>query len=88
MTIVQKPVVEKVEEIEVDGLDEQPCKLELHNEDCFGAFKRVKDKTVDLFLLDLPYGQTACKWDSMSMVCDIVRNRRVVDEMAKRIFLI
>ena len=37
----------------------------LHNEDCFGAFKKVKDKTVDLFLLDLPYGQTACKWDSI-----------------------
>ena len=51
--------------IEVDGLDEQPCKLELHNEDCFGAFKKVKAKTVDLFLLDLPYGQTACKWDSI-----------------------
>ena len=32
--------------IEVDGLDEQPCKLELHNEDCFGAFKKVKAKTV------------------------------------------
>ena len=39
--------------------------MELYNEDCFGAFKKVKDKTIDLFLLDLPYGQTACKWDSI-----------------------
>jgi hypothetical protein len=69
VTPVQKPVVEKVdereEEIEVGGLYEQLCVLELHNEDCFGAFKKVKGKTVDLFLLDLPYGQTACKWDSI-----------------------
>ncbi len=39
--------------------------MELYNEDCFEAFKKVKDKTIDLFLLDLPYGQTACKWDSI-----------------------
>jgi len=39
--------------------------MDLYNEDCFSAFKKVKDKTIDLFLLDLPYGQTACKWDSI-----------------------
>jgi len=39
--------------------------MELYNEDCFEAFKKVKDKSVNLFLLDLPYGQTACKWDSV-----------------------
>lgn len=39
--------------------------MELYNEDCFEAFKKVKDRSVNLFLLDLPYGQTACKWDSV-----------------------
>lgn len=39
--------------------------IKLYNEDCFEAFKKVPDKSVNLFLLDLPYGQTACKWDSI-----------------------
>ncbi len=39
--------------------------MELYNEDCFEAFKKIKDGTIDMFLLDLPYGQTACKWDSI-----------------------
>jgi site-specific DNA-methyltransferase (adenine-specific) len=39
--------------------------ITIYNEDCFEAFKKVKDKSVNLFLLDLPYGQTACKWDSV-----------------------
>jgi site-specific DNA-methyltransferase (adenine-specific) len=25
--------------------------------------KNIKDKTIDLVLVDLPYGQTACHWD-------------------------
>ena len=33
------------------------------NEDCFVEFDNIDDKTVDLVLVDLPYGQTACKWD-------------------------
>ena len=39
--------------------------IELFNEDCFKTFPKLKDKSVNLFLLDLPYGQTACKWDSV-----------------------
>ena len=37
--------------------------MELINKDCFSAFETMKDKSVDMFLLDLPYNQTACKWD-------------------------
>jgi len=36
----------------------------LKNDDCFEAFKEIKDKTVDFVCVDLPYGQTDCKWDS------------------------
>ena len=38
--------------------------MDLYNDDCFNVFPKIKDKTIDLFVLDLPYGQTACKWDS------------------------
>jgi len=38
--------------------------MKLYNDNCFNVFPKIKDKTIDLFVLDLPYGQTACKWDS------------------------
>ena len=38
--------------------------MELYNDDCFNVFPYIDDKTIDLFVLDLPYGQTACKWDT------------------------
>jgi site-specific DNA-methyltransferase (adenine-specific) len=31
--------------------------------DMFEELKKVNDKSVDLVFLDLPYGQTNCKWD-------------------------
>lgn len=37
----------------------------IKNADCFDEFKNIKDNTVDLVCVDLPYGQTACKWDSV-----------------------
>ena len=37
----------------------------LYNEDCFETFKRIKDHSIDLILVDPPYGTTACKWDSI-----------------------
>ena len=44
--------------------------MELYNDDCFNIFPNIKDKSINLFLLDLPYANktfgncTACKWDS------------------------
>lgn len=37
----------------------------IKNSDCFDEFKNIKDNTIDLICVDLPYGQTACKWDSV-----------------------
>jgi site-specific DNA-methyltransferase (adenine-specific) len=37
----------------------------LVNADCFDIFPYIKDKSVNLILADLPYGTTACKWDSV-----------------------
>lgn len=39
--------------------------MEIYNNDCFNVFPKMKDKSVDLFVLDLPYGQTKCKWDTV-----------------------
>lgn len=37
----------------------------LWNEECLQAMKRIPDGSVDMVLCDLPYGTTACKWDSV-----------------------
>lgn len=39
--------------------------IELYNDDCFNIFPKIKDKSIDLILADLPYGTTQCKWDSV-----------------------
>lgn len=36
--------------------------MDIYNDDCFNVFSKIKEK-VNLVLVDLPYGQTACKWD-------------------------
>ena len=36
---------------------------EIYFGDCFEEMKKLKDKSIKLVLLDLPYGQTACGWD-------------------------
>ena len=37
----------------------------IYNEDCLIGMKRIPDKNIDMVLCDLPYGTTACKWDSI-----------------------
>jgi len=39
--------------------------IQLFNDDCFNIFPTLEDKSINLFILDLPYGQTALKWDSV-----------------------
>lgn len=38
--------------------------MQLYNEDCLVGMSRIRDKSVDMILCDLPYGITNCKWDS------------------------
>ena len=40
-------------------------KIELYNGDCLELMKNIPDKSVDMILCDLPYGTTACKWDTV-----------------------
>ena len=35
------------------------------NDDCFNVFSKIPNKSVQLVCVDLPYGQTACAWDSL-----------------------
>ena len=37
----------------------------IYNEDCLEGMKHIPDKSVDMILCDLPYGTTACKWDTI-----------------------
>lgn len=35
----------------------------LYNDDCFNVFPSLQEKSIDLVLVDLPYGQTKFEWD-------------------------
>ena len=37
----------------------------IYNMDCLEGMKYIDDKSIDMILCDLPYGTTACKWDSI-----------------------
>ena len=40
-------------------------KCELLQGDCLELMKETPDKSIDMILCDLPYGTTACKWDTV-----------------------
>ncbi len=40
-------------------------KIDLLHGDCLELMKDIPDKSIDMILCDLPYGTTACKWDSI-----------------------
>jgi site-specific DNA-methyltransferase (adenine-specific) len=40
-------------------------KIELIQDDCLEKMKDIPDGDIDMILCDLPYGTTACKWDSI-----------------------
>lgn len=39
--------------------------FKLYHGDCLELMKQLPDGSVDMILCDLPYGTTACKWDSV-----------------------
>jgi len=39
--------------------------MKLINGDCLEVMKDIPDKSIDMILCDLPYGTTACKWDTI-----------------------
>jgi site-specific DNA-methyltransferase (adenine-specific) len=55
----------------IERITEQPfCQTRVSgstfvNADCFDVFPFIEDKSIDAIICDLPYGTTACKWDSV-----------------------
>lgn len=43
--------------------------IKLFHDDCFNVFPTLEDKSIDLVLCDMPYGTTACKWDTVLDFC-------------------
>ena len=39
--------------------------IKLLNGDCLELMKDIPDGSIDMILCDLPYGTTACKWDTV-----------------------
>ena len=39
--------------------------IDLRLGDCLEVMKTIKDNSIDAIICDLPYGTTACKWDSV-----------------------
>ena len=39
--------------------------IKLYKGDCLEVMKDIPDKSIDMILCDLPYGTTACKWDTI-----------------------
>jgi site-specific DNA-methyltransferase (adenine-specific) len=42
-----------------------PMDINLLHGDCLELMKDIPDKSIDMILCDLPYGTTACKWDTI-----------------------
>jgi len=58
----------RIEEDEDWGKESLSEMLELnkiYNMDCLEGMKLIDDKSIDMILCDLPYGTTACKWDTI-----------------------
>ncbi len=55
----------------IDKITKQPfCQTRVSgstfvNADCFDVFPFIEDKSIDAIICDLPYGTTACNWDSI-----------------------
>jgi DNA modification methylase len=39
--------------------------IKLINDDCLNSMKDLSNNSIDLLFCDLPYGETACKWDCL-----------------------
>ncbi len=54
----------------------------IHGE-CLDEMKNIPSKSIDLILTDLPYGMTACKWDSIIPLPELwVQYKRIIKDNA------
>jgi site-specific DNA-methyltransferase (adenine-specific) len=53
----------------------------LYEDDCFNVFPEIEDKSIDMILCDLPYGTTACKWDTPLPLDDLwLEYKRIIKD--------
>lgn len=57
----------------VQRTTKRPTPFELHQGNCLDVLPTLADGSVDLVLTDLPYGTTACPWDSVIPLDDMWR---------------
>ena len=67
-TVTDEKVLTKEQQIERYGLEIN----KIYNEDCLIGMERIKDKSIDMILCDLPYGTTQNKWDSVILLNDYI----------------
>jgi site-specific DNA-methyltransferase (adenine-specific) len=61
--------------------------IQLFNGDCLEKLKEVADGIVDMVFVDLPYGTTACKWDTIIPFEPLwAQLRRVAKKTAAMVF--
>ena len=48
-----------------EGLTKGLAINEVHEGDCLELMQEIPDESIDMVLADLPYGTTACKWDTV-----------------------
>jgi site-specific DNA-methyltransferase (adenine-specific) len=59
----------------------------IFNGDCFDIFPKIENRSVDLVMVDLPYGQTAFKWDVKIDLAKLwVELRRIAKDKCNFIF--
>jgi site-specific DNA-methyltransferase (adenine-specific) len=58
-----------------------------YNEDTFAAMADIPDGVIDMLLVDLPYGATACKWDEVIPFASLWKEyNRVCKQTAAMVF--
>lgn len=61
--------------------------IQLINGDCLEKMKDISNNSIDLVLLDLPYGQTNCEWDKKINLNDLwIELKRIGKENTPYIF--
>lgn len=61
--------------------------IELHHGDCLEVMAGLPDASVDMILCDLPYGTTACKWDTVIPFAPLWEHYRRVAKRSAAIVL-
>ena len=54
--------------------------MDLYNDDCLKILPTLSEGSTDMVLVDLPYGQTECKWDS---IIDLEKMWQQLDRICK-----